>query len=77
MPKIKNFTKENLIDIRKDINAVMSAVKQKYEIDLKLGNISFSSNEFTSRLTVNTSDKSYKEDVMGLMNVFEQKVQNE
>lgn len=51
MTTIKQFDKVNLKVIRKDIDAALKEVMQKHGIDLSIGNISFSSGKFTTRLT--------------------------
>lgn len=52
--KVTQFTKENLKDLRNDINAALVAVAQKHGIDLSIGTISYSTEKATTRLTMET-----------------------
>lgn len=60
------FNKDNLKDIRQDINDALLTVASKYNIDLRLGNISYSENEFSTKLSVSNKDKSYKSSSIGV-----------
>lgn len=51
-----NFNKSNLKTLRVDITAALDEVAKKHGIDLSIGNISFSANEFTTKLTAKGSD---------------------
>lgn len=51
MTTIKQFDSTNLKVIRKDIDAALKKVMEKHGIDLSIGNISFASGRFTTRLT--------------------------
>lgn len=55
------FTKQNLSEIRKDIDSALKTIGEKYKIDIKLGNTSYNSNEFNTKLTGSILDKSYKD----------------
>ena len=49
---IKAFDPQNLKNVRADIDAALVAIKQKYGITIQLGNISYSPDKATSRLTM-------------------------
>jgi hypothetical protein len=52
--KIKSFNKQNLSQLRIEITEALKAVGEKNGLSLSLGTISFSADQFTTRLTVNT-----------------------
>lgn len=52
--KVTNFDKANLPAIRKDIDAALKAVSEKYGIAINIGNISFSNSSFTAKMTAAT-----------------------
>lgn len=60
MEIVKEFNKENLGKIRVSLNKALEQVKSEYGIDIKIGNIGYSTNEFSTKLSVSTIDKSYK-----------------
>jgi len=47
--KVINFTKQNLPEIRKQINSKLSELKS-LGLDIKLGNINFNDTSFTSKI---------------------------
>ena len=47
------ITKETCKNFRKDFELAMKELEAKYEISIKLGNISFSSTDFTAKVTAN------------------------
>jgi hypothetical protein len=49
---IKAFDPQNLKNVRADIDSALLAIKQKYGITIQLGNISYSPDKATSRLTM-------------------------
>jgi len=53
---ITNFTKQNLSELRTDVNAALADVMKKHGILLEIGNISFSENQFTTKLTAKTGN---------------------
>ena len=56
--QIEQFTKNNLPEIRADINAALEAVEKKYGIKIALGNIKFSPDSFDAKMTVVTEKAS-------------------
>lgn len=54
MPHIKGFDKENLKDIRADLAKAFEEMAEKYGIRMSIGNISFTPNEFSARLSAVT-----------------------
>lgn len=50
------FDKQNLRQIRNDINVALAAVAAKHGIKLDIGNIRFSSDRFTTKLTATSND---------------------
>jgi len=56
--KIESFTKSNLKSVRTEIETALNKVGEKLGISLSIGNISFNADQFTSKLTANsTTDK--------------------
>lgn len=55
--KIQNFNKQNLPELRKEINEALLLVSQKYGVSFDLGNISFNDESFTSKLTCTLVNK--------------------
>jgi len=53
---IKSFDKQNLKIIREDISNALKAVEQKHGMKLHLGNISFTSDEFSGKLKASIGD---------------------
>ncbi len=49
---IKAFDPQNLKNVRADIDSALLAIKQKYGITLQIGNISYSPEKATARLTM-------------------------
>ena len=49
---IKAFDGSNLRELRKDIDAAFAAIRQKHGVSLSIGNISYSPEKATSRLTM-------------------------
>lgn len=49
---IKAFDPQNLKNVRADIDSALLAIKQKYGITIQLGNISYSPEKATSRITM-------------------------
>ena len=47
---IKQFDKTNLKNVRTDINAILATYAKKNGIELSIGNISFTSGTFTSKI---------------------------
>ena len=46
------FTEEVIIDFRKDFNAAMDALREKYNVTISLGSISYDQTTFSARLSV-------------------------
>lgn len=55
------FDRNNLDEIRADINAALESVAEKHGITLSIGNISYESTRFTTKLTAQTGDGSEHE----------------
>jgi len=55
------FTEEFLNDFRKDFNKAMDALREKYNITISLGSMSYDQTSFTARLSVYSGQD--KEDV--------------
>ena len=53
MEIIKRFDKENLGEMREAINKALSSVTSDYNVELKIGNISYQESGFTTKLSVN------------------------
>jgi len=51
---MRQFDKQNLVDLRKSIDCALALVSSQYGIDLSIGNITFEANRFTTRLTAKT-----------------------
>ena len=51
MSKVNEFNRENLKEFRQKLNMKMEELEAEYGIKIKLGNISFSPTEFTSKIT--------------------------
>ena len=51
MAKITSFDKTNLKNVRVAINEALASVEKQFGIKLDIGNISFSDNQFTTKLT--------------------------
>src|SRR5574343_210778 len=51
--KMKTFTKQNLGEVRADINAALEAVDKKHGIQLSIGNITFTAETFSTKLAAN------------------------
>lgn len=49
---IKAFTKEELKAFRKDFDTAVIELEKKYGVSVSLGNITYSSNEFTGKVIV-------------------------
>lgn len=56
MFKAVEFTKANLQDLRKDLDAVLSKYSKESEVHFNVGNISFNSAEATIKLTATLAD---------------------
>jgi len=54
---VKEFNKVNLKTLRSEIDAALKAVADKNGITLGIGNISFTSDRFTCRLTAQTKSQ--------------------
>ena len=52
--KIQNFAKGNLQTLRVDMDKALQSVAKKYGITIKAGNASFSGNECTFKVKLNT-----------------------
>ena len=50
MSTITEFNKENLLQMRIEINAALRTITAQYGVDFKLGNISFTGQTFNSKL---------------------------
>lgn len=61
--KLTSFNKENLKDIRKDLNAALKAVQDKYGIVITVGGITFNEKHFTAKLTTLIEDGSVSSNV--------------
>ena len=48
---MKSFDKANLQIMRADINAALAAVMEKHGVSISIGNISYSPEQFTTKLT--------------------------
>jgi len=59
--KIEKFDRDNLKMLRPEIQSVLDMIKDEYGISLSIGNISFSSNRFTTRLTATIPGASAEE----------------
>ena len=46
------FTEEVIVDFRKDFNAAMDALREKYNATISLGSISYDETSFSARLSV-------------------------
>ena len=46
------FTEEVIVDFRKDFNAAMDALREKYNVTISLGSISYDETSFSVRLSV-------------------------
>ena len=51
---ITNLTRTEVINLRDEINSTLSSLEEKYGIKISAGNASFSSNECTFKLKINT-----------------------
>ena len=66
MAKITQFTKQNLPQVRLDINKILKAYADENGLTITLGNIKFSAGEFTAKLetkivgAVTMSDKVFE-----------------
>lgn len=58
MFKAVEFTKSNLQDLRKDLDAVLSKYSKESEVHFNVGNIRFSASEATIKLTAKLADSS-------------------
>ena len=58
---ISNFNKSNLSGLRTDINAALAEVMKKHGISIEIGNISFSGEQFTTKLTAKTGSSTTEE----------------
>ncbi len=56
MEKITSFNKQNLKALRPEIQAVLDMIKDEYGVKFEIGNIRFSSDEFTCKLTATTEN---------------------
>ena len=54
MTKVKQFNKANLQTLRVDMDKALQSVAKKYGITIKAGNASFSGNECTFKVKLNT-----------------------
>lgn len=50
MSKITQFSKDNLDSIRNDINEALKAIESKYNIELKTGSLSYSTETFSVKV---------------------------
>jgi len=55
--KINHFDKDNLDMIRKELDAAIEGVMNKFGLSGGVGNIRYKAHEFSARLTVNTGNK--------------------
>lgn len=60
--QIKSFDKSNLRILRKDIDSALATIAKKHGISLAIGNISYTDNEFTTKLTCLTIGKNAPKD---------------
>lgn len=54
--KIKSFSKSNLPEVRIAINEALAKVEREYGISLEIGNISFTNEQFTTKLVSKVTD---------------------
>jgi hypothetical protein len=54
--KIKSFSKSNLSEVRRAIDEALVKVEKEYGISLKIGNISFTNEQFTTKLVSKITD---------------------
>ena len=57
MATIKEFNKQNLKNLRQDMNAVLAKLEKQYGIQINVGNASYSDNEVTFKTKCNTVSK--------------------
>jgi|WetSurSiteA1Bulk_404760.scaffolds.fasta_scaffold92956_2 hypothetical protein len=60
---IKTFTTTNLKEVREDINKALASVMAKHGLTIDLGNISYTGDQFTSKITAKVTNGGTKEDV--------------
>jgi hypothetical protein len=56
--KITKFTKSNVTEARRAINEAVASLKETHGINVSLGNISFTGNSFTTKITVSVLGES-------------------
>lgn len=57
MIEIKSFNKQNLKDLRKELNVVLDTFSKKHNLNASIGNITFQVNECRTKLTIQTKSK--------------------
>lgn len=54
--KIENFDSNILKELRKEINEALNLIGEKHNISLNIGNMTYTSSSFTSKLTCEIND---------------------
>ncbi len=57
MEPIKEFNKQNLKEIRSELEKALAVIGEKYQLNLEVGNIRFSNEKFSTKLVVTTKYK--------------------
>ena len=57
MSKITKFDRSTLREIRPSLEQALQTVAKEYGIQINIGSMRFSENQFTTRLTVNTTNQ--------------------
>jgi hypothetical protein len=55
--KIDQFNKQNLKELRQELNKVLAQFNEKHGLNSSIGNINFTNDRFTTKLTVTTTKK--------------------
>jgi hypothetical protein len=57
-----NFTKQEFDAFRKDVEKALAEVAKWYFLDIKVGGISYTSNDFTAKMTCTKTDVNAEKD---------------
>lgn len=63
MKTITEFNKQNLKELRAEIDKALEPIRQKFQIKIGVGNISFNQNQFIAKLTAATGGVGTRNDV--------------